>query len=472
MKHDSLSPITIWLICILAAIGFAFDTYELLMMPLVLRPSLVELTGLQPGTPEFQAWAARFFFVPGLLGGFFGLIGGYLTDRFGRRRVLTYSILLYSISAFCAALSTNVYQFLFFRTLTFIGVCVEFVAAVAWLSELFPPGKTRERVLGYTQAFASVGGLLVAIANAWILANPEKLPALPWGWLPEFWGTPKNPAAAWRYTLASGVIPALPLILIRPFLPESPQWLEASRAGTLKRPSIRELFQPELRPVTIVTLLMVAASYGVALGAFQQVPQIVPGLPEVQTATADLPPPEKSVYSQKQAAQYTKAQEWGGLLGRVMLAMLAVPIVGRRKLLSLFVLPALILVPITMYLLAKGINPLIVSLGGFDIRLFHVTLFTSAMLIVGQFSFWGNYLPRVYPLHLRGTGESVAANIGGRMIGTSMAAVTNYLSTWTWPGFAKGPQSIAIAAACVAATLMFLSMCLLPFLREPTDAEE
>ena len=54
---------------------------------------------------------------------------------------------------------------LFLRCTTFIGVCVEFVAAVAWLAELFPEPKQREKVLGYTQAFSSVGGLLVAIAN-------------------------------------------------------------------------------------------------------------------------------------------------------------------------------------------------------------------------------------------------------------------------------------------------------------------
>ncbi len=48
---------------------------------------------------------------------------------------------------------------LFFRTTTFVGVCVEFVAAVAWLAELFPDPKRREAVLGYTQAFSSLGGL-------------------------------------------------------------------------------------------------------------------------------------------------------------------------------------------------------------------------------------------------------------------------------------------------------------------------
>ena len=44
----------------------------------------------------------------------------------------------------------------------------------------------------------------------------------------------------------SGVIPALPLIIIRPFLPESPAWREKKAAGTLKRPSLAAIFSPEL----------------------------------------------------------------------------------------------------------------------------------------------------------------------------------------------------------------------------------
>ena len=64
-------------------------------------------------------------------------MGGYLTDRLGRRRVLTWSILLYAFSAFAAGFSTSLPMLLFFRTTTYIGVCVEFVAAVAWLAELF-----------------------------------------------------------------------------------------------------------------------------------------------------------------------------------------------------------------------------------------------------------------------------------------------------------------------------------------------
>src|SRR5262249_15407587 len=132
---------TQWLIVSMAAIGFAFDIYELLMLPLIIRDSLMELVGAAPGTPEYSMWAGRLFYVPAVAGGIFGLLGGYLTDLLGRRRVLTWSILLYAFSAFGAGFSTSVEMLLILRSTTFIGVCVEFVAAVAWLAELFPEHK-------------------------------------------------------------------------------------------------------------------------------------------------------------------------------------------------------------------------------------------------------------------------------------------------------------------------------------------
>src|SRR3982751_2631006 len=93
-------PKTAALIAIIAAIGFAFDIYELLMLPLIVRPALLELTGAVPGTPEFATMLGQLFYIPAFAGGIFGLFGGYLTDRLGRRRVLTGSILLYAFSAF------------------------------------------------------------------------------------------------------------------------------------------------------------------------------------------------------------------------------------------------------------------------------------------------------------------------------------------------------------------------------------
>src|SRR5436190_17579920 len=139
-----------WLICSLAALGFAFDIYAVLMAPLVVGPAIGELTGDKPGSADFNFWVGMFFWVPALAGGLFGLLGGYLTDRFGRRRVLVWSILIYAFSAMAAGFSTSIQMLLVLRSLTYIGVFVEFVAAVAWVAEIFPDAKQREAALGYT----------------------------------------------------------------------------------------------------------------------------------------------------------------------------------------------------------------------------------------------------------------------------------------------------------------------------------
>jgi MFS family permease len=471
---------TQWLICAIAAIGFAFDIYELLMLPLIVRPALLELGGYAPGTDDFKFWFSLLFYVPAVCGGVFGLLGGYLTDRLGRRRVLTWSILLYAVSAFAAGFSTSLPMLLFFRTTTFIGVCVEFVAAVAWLAELFDDPHQREKVLGYTQAFSSIGGLLVAIANGLAIVYAEKLPAIN---LPAALGQIVDPHAAWRYTLMSGLIPAIPLIVIRPFLPESPKWAAKKAAGTLRRPSIKELFSPELRRTTIVTTMMFACSYGVAFGAIQQMPQIVPGLDTVKAEIAEKTEGKPAEAAKKiaggarqaAAAEYTKAQEFGGLFGRFALAAVVLFFASRRTLLRVFLLPGLILMPIIFLGFARGQETTFFTIDiswipgfhHFSVTLLGIGIFLAGFFTVAQFSFWGNYLPHVYPVHLRGTGESFAANVGGRMFGTPFAAVTQYLAGMAFVPGVSEPQKTAYVAAGVAVTLILLNLILSCFLPEP-----
>jgi MFS family permease len=434
-----------WLICIIASIGFAFDIYELLMLPLIVKPAIESLAGFKAGSPEYIQWARTLFFLPAFVGGIFGLIGGYLTDRLGRRRVLTFSILLYAFAAFASGFVTSLHQLLVLRCLVFIGVCVEFVAAVAWLAELFPIPKQREQVLGYTQAFSSFGGLLVSAAYLLISKNVEDLPAI------------RGTHESWRYLLISGVVPAIPLIVIRPFLPESPLWLKKKNEGTLRRPSIAELFTPQLRKTTLITTLMFACSYGAAFGAIQQLPQIIPGLPEVR----ELPRPKQ----EEKVGEVQLVQEIGGLTGRFLLAVLAVAIISRRKLIRIFQIPGLFIVPWVFLYPATS-----------DLGMLKIGIFFAGLLTVAQFSFWGNYLPRVYPLHLRGTGESFAANIGGRIFGTSFAWVTLTLAGSGFvqnllPG-ASGPLKFAYVAAGVAFAVYLVGLIASFWLPEPKPEME
>ena len=484
--------LTGWLVCAIAAIGFAFDIYELLMLPLIIKPAIQELSkpevaGLvaggmsqadalalwSPGGKSYVGWARTLFFVPAIAGGVFGLLGGYLTDLLGRRRVLTFSILLYAFAALAAGFATTLPQLLFFLCLVFIGVCVEFVAAVAWLAELFPDPGRRERVLGWTQAFSSLGGLLVGMANILAARFADVLPAIHGG------------HDAWRYTLISGVIPALPLILIRPFLPESPVWAEKKAAGTLRRPSLRELFSPALVRTTVVTTLVFAASYGIAFGAIQQLPQILGGpkghaailatakaaqdeaVAAAERAGKPVPPPGRlkgiaGNATDEAVAQVTLFQEVGGLAGRVLLAFAAVRIASRRTLLRLFQWPALLVVPALFWWISTQLG------NAGSLPAIKAGIFVAGLLTVAQFSFWGNYIPLVFPTHLRGTGESFAANIGGRVLGTAAAWLTLTFAAATPPD----PVRIAVVGAAVAGGYALLGAILTRWLPEPGAAVE
>jgi hypothetical protein len=99
----------------------------------------------------------------------------------------------------------------------------------------------------------------------------------------------------------------------------------------------------------------------------------------------------------------------------------------------------------------------------------YVGIFLAGFFTVGQFSFWGNYLPRVYPLHLRGTGESFAANIGGRLVGTSFAWLTATLAVT--PDRAYAPTKVALVAAAIGFSVYLVGFIASFWLPEPPKEE-
>jgi Sugar (and other) transporter len=547
---------TQWLICIIAAIGFLFDTYELLMTPLVAVPAIAELLGLPPNNPLVTEWTGRLLWYSALCGGTFGLLGGWLIDRFGRKRIMAASIFLYAFSPFAAAFSTSLGMFVFFRCATFVGVCVEFVAAITWLAELFPDKRRKGLVLGWTQAFASLGGLLVTGVNVWIVANAATLPEVAGG------------HASWRYLLMTGILPAIPIALLLPFVPESQVWREKRAQGALKRPSFGALFSPELRRTTLVAAALSACGYGAAFGALQLTPlRVAPGLPELKETQAKLQPlvaeakklngdlntllnleraeprptfPElvaevpglADVIAQRaknrvafraattagdtaktaalaesfkaltakldeltaakpatktavmdrekilkalgdnRAAQdpFNQAvkergntsqlyQEFGGLTGRILLAVLLLTAIPRGRMLRLFILPGAVVLPL--------VYTSFFTTGG---AMFDWGIFIVGLCVVAQFSYFGEYLPKVFPMHLRGTGGSFATNVGGRMIGTSAAFLTTNIVAY-WFDAAPKFQHIALAAATVGTTVFVLGFILSFLLPQPKTEE-
>lgn len=489
---------TTWIIIIIASIGFLFDTYELLMTPLVAAPAISELLKIPQNNPLVTDWVGRLLWISALCGGTFGLMGGWLVDRFGRKKIMALSIAVYSFSPFFAAYATSLGMFVFFRSTTFIGVCVEFVAAITWLSEVFTDRHQKEKWLGITQAFASLGGVLVTSVSFWISAHGANLPHIS---LPV--GVGATDPNAWRYLLMTGILPAIPILLLLPFVPESQIWKERRAAGTLKRPSFGALFAPELRRVTLVTAILSACAYGIAFGALQvTVARVTPGLPELkETSKAMAPlrkegealnlelnklidqkvPPTdparkdlvgkiKANFGQqkpyidevkKKADTVQFHQEMGGLIGRIILAILLIVGMSRVALLKVFQLPALIMLPLTYFHYF--------NVGG---SAFLYAYAVCGLLTVAQFSYFGEYLPKVFPLHLRGTGGSFATNVGGRMIGTSMAFVTTSFVAPMLAG--KGPllpSHVAMAAGYVATTIAVISFIVGFMLPEPKKEE-
>ncbi|WP_439624781.1 MFS transporter [Gemmata sp.] len=477
-----LKPVTRWLVLLVAAIGFLFDTYELLMFPVIGAQALSELLKVPPTDDQVRLWAGRMLWIAALAGGVFGLLGGFLIDRLGRKTVMVGSILVYSLSPVAAAYSTELWQLVLFRSTTFIGVCVELIAAVTWLAELFQDKRQREIAIGWTLACASLGGILVTeVFNeivGYVREHPEGVSWLP---LPT--------VAAWRYTLLTGLVPGALILLLMPFVPESRVWKAKKDAGTLKRPRLGELFSPELRRTTVVTTLLSACGYAAAFGALQLTPlQMAPGLPSLDPVKKEYGPavraaekkleaaatPEEKQAAGKELAAARKPisnaveekrgnlqrwQELGGLTGRILFAILLL-YVASRVLIRIFLLPGVVLFPVAYLVLYQG-----------DYTVFAIAIFFCGLLTVAQFSYVSEYLPKVFPVHLRGTGSGFATNVGGRMLGTMAATLNTEILAPMFTNVEGNPARVAQAAAIIGGAVYAVAL-VLSFLLPPALAEE
>ena len=142
------------------------------------------------------------------------------------------------------------------------------------------------------------------------------------------------------------------------------------------------------------------------------------------------------------------------IAGRLVFALLVLRIARQRLLLRVFLVPGLIVFSSVYFFAAT--HSLLLLRGG---------VFLAALLLNGPFSFWGNYLPRVYPTHLRGTGESFSLNIGARVIGASAALVTTQLAN-VMPG-AGAAARLAYSAGTVAVLAYLMSLIGSFWLQEP-----
>lgn len=133
------------------------------------------------------------------------LIGGWPTDRWGRRRTLQVIGVLYFVSAVWSGLAADVYQLMVARFIGGVGIGFSTVAAPLFISEIAPP-KHRGLLTGLFQ-FNIVFGILAAFLSNALLAGVG--------------------ANSWRWMLGVEAVPALAYTAMCLGLPESPRWLIA-----------------------------------------------------------------------------------------------------------------------------------------------------------------------------------------------------------------------------------------------------
>lgn len=185
--------IAVWsMVSALAGFLFGFDTVVISGA----ERTIQQLWGLSPASHGVAMAAALYGTVIG------ALLGGWPTDRFGRRPTLIAVGLLYFASAVWSALATGFWPFFIARFIGGLGVGISTVAAPLYISEIAPPA-ARGRLAGLFQ-FNIVFGILAAFFSNWLLE----------GWPDD-----------WRWMLGVEAVPALAYTLACLAIPESPRWL-------------------------------------------------------------------------------------------------------------------------------------------------------------------------------------------------------------------------------------------------------
>jgi len=167
-----------------------------------------------------NAVAEGWFVSSALLGCIIGVsISGYLSDRFGRKKVMILSAALFFISAMGCSVSINHTILIVYRLIGGIGVGVASMASPMYISEI-SPARLRGRMVSLYQLAITIGILTAYFTNAWVLSYSENGIVFTDKWLHLLFND-----EVWRGMFAFEMIPALLFLILLPFIPESPRWL-------------------------------------------------------------------------------------------------------------------------------------------------------------------------------------------------------------------------------------------------------
>ncbi len=247
--QTSLTPRQLWLTLLAAFLGWFFDGMEMGIFPLVARPALQGMQAAAgiPGEQFVQDWMGRItalFLVGAAVG---GLLFGWLGDRIGRVRAMTWSILTYSIFAGLSYFAREPWHLGALRALGALGMGGEWSLGVALVMECWPAEK-RPLMAGLIGASANLGYALIAALAMVIHVTQD----------------------SWRWVMLVGAAPAVLTFVIRLFVPESERWKQAVQRGPSQ--PVREILSPALRGRTLLAIAFASVALIVTWGIVQWIP--------------------------------------------------------------------------------------------------------------------------------------------------------------------------------------------------------
>ena len=207
--------------------GWVFDFYDLMLFTFLVSHLQADL---HFSAEMLSLCLGISLFAPG----FGGIIFGALGDKYGRKKVLQWTIIIYSIGTLLSAFSWSFYSLIIFRFITGLGVGGEWATGQIYINETFPD-KLRAKFGAFMQSGAPVGVILAAIVGGLVC-----------------------PIIGWRLTFLVSVLPALSVILIRRHLKESDVWLQNKDQFKNKHPlqEFKELFSKEYRKIFLMCLIL------------------------------------------------------------------------------------------------------------------------------------------------------------------------------------------------------------------------
>jgi SP family arabinose:H+ symporter-like MFS transporter len=208
-NNDTINLRTVYLLTAVAALGgllFGYDTA-------VISGAIGFLKTKFDLTPAMQGWAAS----SAIIGCIFGaMFAGWASDKFGRKKVLILTAVLFAVSAVGSALPANLTQFAIYRFIGGLGIGAASMVSPLYITEL-APASIRGKLVSYYQLAIVLGILLIFFVNSLIQASGD-----------EAW----NVEYGWRYMLGSEILPALLFLIAMFFVPESPRWLTKEKRET------------------------------------------------------------------------------------------------------------------------------------------------------------------------------------------------------------------------------------------------